>query len=307
MSSLNSKQSTVVKPRRSALYMPAINTRAMQKAQNLNADVIIFDLEDAVAPDQKAAARDTLEQQLTDSDYGARELLIRVNAANTIWFEDDIKLLARVNLIANANAVIAGVVLPKVESAGNINGLLLALDKVGIEGARLGLWPMIETPRGVLAANEIMASSSAIEGVIMGTSDLAKDLYLPASLNREGLQFSLAQCLLAARANGIDILDGVCLDLVDETSLLAESQQGRLLGFNGKSLIHPKHLAITNREFGIDKKQLDDAQEVIKAWQLAVQEGSGVVVVNGRLVESLHVEAAQRLTALAEAIAQRGF
>lgn len=298
-------KSNVVKPRRSALYMPAINTRAMEKAQSLDADVIIFDLEDAVAPAQKDTARELLIKQLAYADYGLRELVVRVNGVSSPWFADDVACLKGLNNIH-------GVALPKVESAADIKTLIAALASIGLDDAVV--WPMIETPTGVFNAREIAAADSRIACLIMGTSDLAKDLRLDVSASdssesatREGLLFSLSQCILAARESGIDILDGVCLDLANEAVLLAEIKQGRALGFTGKTLIHPKQLALSNQLFGINQQQLNTAREVVDAWTQAEQEGSGVVVVNGRLVESLHVEAAQAVMALASAIEARGF
>lgn len=298
-------KANIVKPRRSALYMPAINTRAMEKAQSLNADVIIFDLEDAVAPAQKDAARELLVKQLAKSDYGPRELVVRVNGVGSPWFADDVACLKGLSNIH-------GVALPKVESAAEIKTSIAALTTIGLDKAVI--WPMIETPTGVFNAREIAAADPQVTCLIMGTSDLAKDLRLDVSISeseanaiREGLLFSLSRCVLAARESGIDILDGVCLDLANEAVLLAEIKQGRALGFTGKTLIHPKQLALSNQLFGINQQQLDNAREVVDAWTQAEQEGSGVVVVDGRLVESLHVEAAQAVMALASAIEVRGF
>lgn len=297
-------------PRRSALYMPAINSRAMTKAQQLDADVIIFDLEDAVAPLQKQQAREALSQQLANSNYGPRECVIRVNGVDTPWFDDDIALLGE---IFKGDAYgIRGVALPKVETAEQLQRLSRALLQVGVNG--VGLWPMIETPAGVFAAQAITAESGVV-CLVMGTSDLAKDLQLPLSGDddksgagvRAGLQYSLSHCALAARQQGIDILDGVCLDLSGEGTLIAELAQGRGLGFTGKTLIHPKQLALCNEYFGIDDSQLEQAQAVITASQAAEEQGSGVVVVDGRLVEALHVEAALRICGLARAMAARGF
>lgn len=298
-------KANIVKPRRSALYMPAINTRAMEKAQSLDADVIIFDLEDAVAPAQKNTARELLIKQLAEPDYGPRELVVRVNGVGSSWFFDDVACLKGLSNIH-------GVALPKVESAADIKTLTTALASIGLDDAFI--WPMIETPTGVFAAREIAGADSQVTCLIMGTSDLAKDLRLDVSASdsseaatREGLLFSLSQCVLAARESGIDILDGVCLDLANEAVLLAEIKQGRALGFTGKTLIHPKQLALSNQLFGINQQQLNTAREIVDAWTQAEHEGSGVAVLNGRLVESLHVEAAQSVMALASAIETRGF
>ncbi len=292
----------IVRPRRSVLYLPAINERAIAKAQILSADVIIFDLEDAVAPAQKSAARELLASKLAEGDYGSRELVLRVNGIDTEWFFQDIALAARLP--------IHGIALPKVESAAEIDSLLQALDSAGDErqmGGQLGLWPMIETPTGVFNAREIASASSQIECLMMGTSDLSKELCLPASNDRLGLLYSLSQCVLAAREAKVDVLDGVCLDLADDSVLTLQVKQGKALGFTGKTLIHPKQLEICNQVFGVNSEQISRAEKIIEAWAKAEREGLGVAVVNGQLVESLHVEDARRVLGLSKAIAERSY
>lgn len=316
--SLTKNKRASYKPRRSALYMPAINTRAMNKAQTLEADVVILDLEDAVAPEQKTTARELLQTQLSSADYGLRELVVRVNGVDSPWYEQDIAMLKQLaetqSGAAERDSVLDAVALPKTESQEQVAQLRRALNAAGLSQA--SIWPMIETPTGVFNARAICADAQGVDCLVMGTSDLAKDLQLPAAnfaggdsggTVREGLLHALSHCVLAAREARIDILDGVCLDLDGEAALDAETQQGKQLGFTGKTLIHPKQLAVANRIFGVDSAEHERAKTIMAAWREAEQAGSGLTVVDGKLVESLHVEAAERVCALAEAIERRGF
>ncbi|CAA0087569.1 (3S)-malyl-CoA thioesterase [Zhongshania aliphaticivorans] len=283
-------------PRRSLLYMPGSNTRALEKARSLDADVLILDLEDAVSPAQKSYAREQVLAAVTAGGYGPRELVVRVNGFDTEWGRKDIE--------AFANAPISALCLPKVESAAEIHAVVQVLQQAGAN-SKIKLWAMAETPRGILAVNDIAGAHPRMDGIVLGTSDLAKDLRVPHTAQRLGMLTSLGICVLAARAHGIDVFDGVHLDLEDEQGLLFACEQGVELGFDGKTLIHPKQLAITNQAFSPSEAVIARASKIKAAWQNAEAEGKGVVLVDGRLVEALHVEEAVRVLAIAQQIAER--
>ncbi|MES9900215.1 MAG: CoA ester lyase [Sedimenticola sp.] len=281
-----------IRPRRSVLYAPGINRRALEKARSLPIDALIMDLEDAVAPDAKAEARDCIVEAFTAGGFGRRETAVRINGLDTPWGADDIAAVA----CAGADAI----VIPKVESADAVAAVVDALTTAGAPG--LPIWIMAETPRGVLDIDAICRSHPEIAVVVMGTSDLAKTLRVPHTSAREGLMASLGHCLLAARAHGLDILDGVFLDLQDGTGFRDACQQGRTLGFDGKTLIHPNQIEPANEIFGVSVTALARARKIVAAWQQVESEGGGLAVVDGRLVERLHVDEAERLLALAEVI-----
>ena len=283
------------RPRRSLLFMPGANSRALDKARELPADGLIFDLEDAVAPDAKAASRDSVGAAVRQGGYGRRELVLRVNALDTEWGAGD--------LAAAAAMPVDAVLLPKVESAERVAETVAALDRAGAPPG-LAVWCMIETPRGVLAAAGIAAAHPRVAALVMGTSDLTKDLRAAALPDRLPLLTSLQLVLLAARAHGLVALDGVHLDLADEAGFAAVCAQGRALGFDGKTLIHPKQIAPANTAFAPGADEIAQAEKIISAHEAALAAGKGIVVVDGRLVENLHVEAAQRTLALAAAIAE---
>ncbi|MHB1218598.1 MAG: HpcH/HpaI aldolase/citrate lyase family protein [Alphaproteobacteria bacterium] len=285
-----------VRPRRSALYMPGSNARALEKARGLPADMLILDLEDAVAPDAKAVARRQVTEALAAGGYGSRELVVRVNGLETSWGRDDIAAVARSRVDA--------VLLPKVESAATVRETAGLLARNGAPDA-LRIWCMIETPRGVLRAAEIAAAHARLAGFVMGTSDLAKDLHARHVPGRLPLIVSLELCVLAARAHGLAILDGVHLDLDDTEGFAAACRQGAELGFDGKTLIHPKTIAAANEAFAPRGEEIAFAERIIAAHGEAERKGQGVVVVDGKLIESLHVAEAKRLVALAEAIRAR--
>lgn len=284
------------RPRRSVLYMPGANARAIEKARSLPADALILDLEDAVAPEAKAEARERVVEAVRGGGYGLRELAIRVNALATPWGQADLAAAAA----AGADAVL----LPKVESAQAVRDAAQVLESAGAP-AGLALWCMMETPRGMLEAAAIAGAHRRLALLVMGTSDLAKDLHARHTRERLPLITGLGLCLLAARANGLAILDGVHLDLADEEGFEAACRQGVELGFDGKTLIHPKTIATANRIFAPDEAAIAFARRIIAAHAAAAAEGRGVVVVDGRLVENLHVAEARRQVALAEAIASR--
>ncbi|MFN3233201.1 MAG: HpcH/HpaI aldolase/citrate lyase family protein [Alphaproteobacteria bacterium] len=281
------------RPRRSVLYMPGSNARAQEKAKSLPADAIILDLEDAVAPDAKEEARGQVCASVTGGGYGGRELIIRANGLDTPWGEDDIK--------AASAAAPDAILIPKVESAQMVHD---ALDRMDAAGApeTTALWCMMETPRAILRAEEIAGASPRISTLVMGTSDLVKDVHALHTPARLPMLTSLALCILAARAEGLAVLDGVYLDLKNEQGFRDACQQGLELGFDGKTLIHPSQVAPTNEVFAPDADEVTHAYKIIEAFAEAEKEGKGVVVVDGQLVENLHVENAKRLVALAEAI-----
>jgi len=286
--------STTVRPRRSVLYMPGSNARALEKGRSLPADGLILDLEDAVAPDAKATARETIAAALADGGYGGRELIVRVNGLNTPWGYDDLRMAAA----SGADAVL----LPKVESADAVRQAEAVLRAAGAPAGQT-IWCMMETPLGILNAKEIAGASPAVGGLVLGTSDLAKDLHAAHTAQRLPMITSLGLCLLAARAYGLAVLDGVHLDLNDDEGFAASCRQGRDLGFDGKTLIHPKTIAACNAAFAPDAEEIAQAHRIIAAHAEAAAAGKGVVLVDGKLVENLHVENARRLVTLAEAIA----
>ncbi|HTW53552.1 MAG TPA: CoA ester lyase [Stellaceae bacterium] len=281
------------RPRRSVLFMPGANTRALNKARELPADGLIFDLEDAVAPDVKVSAREAVTAAVAQGGYGKRELVLRVNGLDTEWGAEDLRAASAMRLDA--------VLLPKVESAERVRGTVSALDMAGAPPDMV-IWCMIETPTGVLAAAEIAAAHPRVAALVMGTSDLTKDLQARHMPNRVPLLTSLQLVLLAARAHGLTALDGVHLDLADEAGFASACEQGRALGFDGKTLIHPTQIAPANAAFRPGADEIDEARKIIAAHEAALATGNGIVVVDGRLVENLHVEAAQRVVALARVL-----
>jgi len=277
--------------------MPGANARAMDKARTLPADVIIFDLEDAVAPAAKVAAREQAAAAARAGGYGSRELAIRINALATPWGKDDVAAAGRAGVDA--------VVVPKVESASDALDVERALAAAGVPEA-LAIWCMIETPRGVLAAAAIAAASPRVGALVVGTSDLTKDLRARHTRDRAPLVPSLALCVLAARASGAAVLDGVHLDLDDEEGFETACRQAAAMGFDGKTLIHPKQIAGANDAFAPSDDDVTWARRVVAAHAAAEAEGRGIVLLDGRLVENLHVEDARRVIALADAIGARG-
>lgn len=282
-----------LRPRRSVLYMPGSNPRALAKGRALACDAIVMDLEDAVAPEAKQAAREAIAAALAEGGYGSRELLVRVNGLDTIWGSDDLAFAAE--------QPIDGVILSKVDSGSTVRRAEASLVASGAPEA-LGLWCMVETPRGVLAAQEIAASTPRMAGLIMGTSDLAKDLHCLHTPDRLPMITALGLCILAARAYGLAILDGVYLDLNDDAGFAAACRQALELGFDGKTLIHPKTLEAANAAFAPAPDQIDWARKITAAHAAAMAEGKGVLQVDGKLVEALHVAEAARLVDMAEMI-----
>lgn len=283
-----------MQPRRSVLYMPGANARAMEKARTLPCDAIIFDLEDAVAPDAKAAARALVKQAVADGTYGYRELLVRCNGLDTPWGRDDLNTFA--------SAPVSALVVPKIETLDQIDALDFEL---GRRGARhLRLWIMIETPLGVLDAVRL-ARHRRVEALVMGTSDLVKTLGAQHIPSRNNIHYALQHCVLAARAAGKVILDGVHLDFRNLDAFRDSCEQGRAMGFDGRTLIHPSQVEIANAVYGVDASGLERARAVLQVWREALAAGKGVAVLDGQLVENLHAAEAEKIVAFAEALAAR--
>lgn len=285
---------TTARPRRSVLYMPGSNARALEKGRMLAADGIIMDLEDAVAPDAKAEARTNIKAAIAAGGYGGREIIVRTNALATPWGYEDLVMAAA----SGADAVL----IPKVESADAVRQAEAILRANGSPAAQ-AVWCMMETPIGMLNAAAIAGATPKLGGLVMGTSDLAKDLHAAHTRDRLPMITALGLCLLAARAHGLAILDGVHLDLNDDEGFAHSCRQGRDLGFDGKTLIHPKTIAACNEAFAPAADEVAFSRRIIAAHAAAVAEGKGVVLIDGKLIENLHVENARRLVALAEAIA----
>ncbi len=287
------------RPRRSALYMPASNARALARARSLEADILIFDLEDAVAPEAKGVARSTLEAALGERGYGTRELVVRVNGLDTPWGEDDLALAARLPVDA--------VLLPKVEDPDDVSRAAARLRGSGGAGTgdHLDIWIMAETPQGILGLQSIVRASPTPACIVLGTSDLGTDLRLPPDPERLGLLAPLSHAVLVARARGIGVLDGVHLDLRDASGFAAACRQGRRLGFDGKTLIHPSQIETANRVFGPSEEAVGHARRVMAAWEEARGQGRGIAVLDGRLVENLHVREAERVLAMAAVLEGR--
>lgn len=284
-----------IKPRRSLLYMPGSNPRALDKARSLPADGLILDMEDSVAPDAKQLARDQIGAALAEGGYGHRELLVRVNALSTEWGLEDIRAVCNFSVAPDA------LLIPKIDSAQDVTAVIDAIENAGCPDS-VDMWIMAETPLCILNIAEIAAAHPRLKGMVMGTSDLSKDTRVRHTPNREGFITALNLCVYAARAHGLQIIDGVQLDLENEELLRHSCNQGRDLGFDGKSLIHPNQIAAANTAFAPDEAEVASARNIIEAFEQAKAQGKGVVVVNGRLVENLHVEEAQRQLALAKAI-----
>jgi citrate lyase subunit beta/citryl-CoA lyase len=284
----------VLRPRRSALYMPGANERALEKAKGIPADTLILDLEDAVAPDAKEEARDRVCAAASSGEYGSKEIVIRVNGIGTEWHDAD--------LAAAAKAAPDAVLVPKVNSAAEVAALVDALEAGGAP-VSTKLWAMLETPVAVTDAVAICTSSQRLTVLVMGTNDLAKELQAIARPGRAALQYGLQACVLAARLAGKVILDGVYNDIKDADGFRAECEQGLELGFDGKTLIHPGQVDPCNEVFAPSEAEVASSRKIIAAFEEAEAEGRGVVTVNGRMIENLHVDNARRILALADAIA----
>ena len=283
-----------LRPYRSVLYIPGGRARALEKARSMPVDSIIFDLEDAVALEEKASARATLVAHLLEGGYGPRSQIIRINGLDTPWAAEDIAAIAEVRPEA--------VLLPKVDHAEMISELGAVMGRYdGFENTQI--WAMMETPRGILKAAEI-ADAPRMGGMVMGTNDLAKDLNTRFDPTRAPLLAALSHCVLAAKVAGIVIVDGVYNAFKDEAGLQVEAAQGRDMGFDGKTLIHPAQVAIANRVFAPSDAEIDLSERQIAAFEAATAEGLGVAVVDGKIVENLHIETARATLAKAAMIAK---
>lgn len=286
---------TDFRPRRSMLFMPGSNARALEKAATLPADGLIFDLEDAVAPDAKALAREQVGAALSSGHYGRRELIVRINGLDTPWWRDD--------LAATLPGKPHAVLIPKVEDACTITRLEEEISWLGAE-PDMAIWAMIETPRGFLGAAEIAVASDRLNTWVVGTNDLVKDLRAQHTRERLPVVTALGLALLHARANGLQILDGVYSDFRNSAGFDWECQQAKEFGFDGKTLIHPGQVDAANRIFAPDMEELEHAQRMIAVFEAAKADGKGVAVLDGRMIEELHVAEARRQVAMAEAIAE---
>lgn len=284
-----------MKPRRSVLYMPGANARAMTKAKDLPCDCIIFDLEDAVAPDTKAGARGQIVQAVTDGGYGYRELIVRANGLDTPWGADDVEAVARLAVDA--------LLFPKIERVEQVEEIIQAVDGAG--GGEKAIWLMIETPVGILDLRTFAGSSDRVQALVLGTSDLVKELRAEHTEGRGNLSYALQRCVLVARSLDLDILDGVHLDFRNLDTFRSACIDAKAMGFDGKTLIHPSQIEIANEVFGIGADDLGHARAVLSVWRDAQAGGKGVAVLNGQLVENLHAAEAARVIAYAEALEGR--
>lgn len=283
------------RPRRSVLYMPGAKARAIEKSRGLPADALILDLEDAVGPTEKGLARDLVVAALKEGGFGLREIIVRVNGLDTEWGEDDIRAAAA----AGPDAILV----PKVGSAADLHAVEKLMDEAGAP-ATTKIWAMMETPIGILNAREIAAATPRLACFVMGTNDLVKELEAAHTDARTEVMTSLGMCLLVARAYGLAILDGVYNAYQDADGNRAACALGKSMGFDGKTLIHPAQLEIANEEFGPSDAAIELAKRQVAAFEETRAKGEAVAVVDGRIVENLHVEVAQKLLAQAEAIAK---
>ena len=278
---------------RSALYMPGMNQKAMDKALNLDCDAVVLDLEDAVEVSKKEDSRQLVIRQIENNDYGPRVVVVRVNDLGTKWGEQDVA--------AVANLPIQAILVPKVSEIRDISRVVDLLNRLGSE---LPIWIMVETPLAIININEL-ARQPRVTALVMGTSDLVVDLCAEHLEERQNISYALQRSIIAARAFGKKILDGVHLDFRDLDSLRNVCRLGKSMGFDGKTLIHPNQIPVANDAFSPSEAELDKAKRVIDAWRSAQTRGSGVVEVDGTLVESLHVEEAKRLISFFSEISER--
>ncbi|MFL6091042.1 MAG: HpcH/HpaI aldolase/citrate lyase family protein [Aeromicrobium sp.] len=289
--------SAAIRPRRSVLYMPGANERALEKAKTIDADALILDLEDSVAPDAKEQGRENVCAAVRSGEYGHRELAIRVNSIGTDWHDDDVKAASA----AGPDAILV----PKVESAEQVRALVAAMEAAGAP-EHTQLWAMIETPRALLHAEEIAAAHDRLTVIVMGTNDIVNETFgLHVGGRNPTVLLSLAWTLIAVRAAGKVVVDGVYNDVRNEAGFAAEARQGREMGFDGKTLIHPSQVEPCNDAFSPSEADIERAQGLIAAFDEAVEAGAGVATYNNKLVEELHVRDAKRILAFAEALSNR--
>jgi len=289
-----------IRPRRSVLYMPGSNARALEKARTLPADAVILDLEDSVAPDNKATARKQVVDAVLAGGFGAREVIVRINGLDTEWWIEDLNAVAK----AKPDAVLV----PKVSSPGNLEDVAERMVDISADH-KIRVWAMMETPLAMLNARDIAGAAQDVEtrlaGFVMGTNDLAKDTRARITPGRAPMLPWLMNCIAAARAFGLDILDGVYNDLGNAAGFAQESAQARDMGFDGKTLIHPNQIEPCNAAFSPSTDEVAQAKKIIAAFDLPENKGKGVVQLDGRMVERLHADMARRTVAIAEAIEAR--
>jgi citrate lyase subunit beta / citryl-CoA lyase len=289
-----------IRPRRSVLYMPGSNARAIEKARTLPADAVILDLEDSVAPDAKAAARQQVMYAVTAGSFGAREVIVRINGLDTQWWLDDLNAVAK----ARPDAVLV----PKVSSPDHLEDVAERLVDISAD-QKIRVWAMMETPLAMLNARDIAAAARDVEtrlaAFVMGTNDLAKETRAKITPGRAAMLPWLMNCVAAARAFGLDIIDGVYNDLADADGFARECSEAREMGFDGKTLIHPNQIAPCNAAFSPSAEEVAQAQKIIAAFDLPENRDKGVVQLEGRMVERLHAEMARRTVAIAQAIEAR--
>jgi citrate lyase subunit beta/citryl-CoA lyase len=283
-----------LRPRRSVLFLPGNNARAQEKARELPADALIFDLEDSVAPDAKDAARTQIAGSLKAGGYGKRELILRVNGAETQWQDDDLRFAAHLR--------IDGVLLPKVAGPDDVLSAETMIAGAGLKH-RMPLWAMMEVPLAFMRAEAIASSTPHLRALVMGTEDLGKDLRTRVMPDRSTLMTALQLCVLAARAHGLDPLDSVSPNFKDIDAFAAACRQGRDLGFAGKTLIHPNQIAPANDAFAPSAEEIAEAQRVVDAYAAAKADGRSVAALDGRMIEQLHADTAQQVLDLAAAVA----
>jgi citrate lyase subunit beta / citryl-CoA lyase len=288
------------RPRRSVLYMPGANARALEKAKTLPCDAVILDLEDAVAPEAKASARQQVMAAVKAGGFGSREVIVRINGLETNWWLDDLDAAAKVHP--------NGILLPKVSKAGDLLDVAERLVDISADHD-IRLWAMIETPLAIINAAEIAAAAKDAEvrlaGFVIGTNDLARESRAKLLPGRAAMASWLATAVLAAHAFGIDILDGVYNDIADAEGFRRECGQGRDMGFDGKTLIHPDQIAPCNTVFSPSEAEVAQARKIIAAFDLPENHGKGVVRIDGRMAERMHADMARRTLAIADAIAAR--
>ncbi|OBJ56525.1 CoA ester lyase [Mycobacterium sp. 1423905.2] len=285
-----------LRPRRSALYLPGNKPRALEKAQTLPADVLIFDLEDAVGPDAKVESRSKVCEAISSGNYGPREIVVRINGLGTEWHDDD--------LVAVTESAADGILIPKVETGPQVQALA---GRLANAPENLQLWVMIETPKAFLRIEEIASANDRLAVLVVGTNDLVNELHGRHVPGRAPIVPALGLAVLGARAAEKVVLDGVFNDITDTDGFVAEAREGRDMGFDGKTLIHPAQVAPANEVFGPSEEELADANKIVAAYEQARAAGQSVITVDGRMVESLHVREAQRIQTLAARIAEARF
>ncbi len=291
----------MIRPRRSLLFMPGSNARALEKARNLAADGIILDLEDSVAPEAKALARDQIAQAIAAEGFGKREVLIRVNGLNSPWWIDDVAMAGQ--------ARPDGILVPKVSSVEDLNAVGDRLNAVGAD-ASIRVWAMIETARAVLHAEELAAASrnsrTRLAGFVFGPNDISRETRIRMAPGRAAMVPMITHCILATRAHGLEILDGPYSDLGNIDGFGQECAQGRDLGFDGKTLIHPGQIEACNAIFTPPAEEVAHARKIIAAFDLPENASRGAIRLDGQMVERLHADMARRTIAIADAIAAMG-